>query len=122
MTNKRASVATAMVIVSMILAGQVLAGDWPHWRGPYLNGTSDEKSLPATWSTTQNVAWRAPLPGHSAATPVIAGGKVKKALYNNRGVVSIGQSWENDKTVYNLIINNKSNIHCTYFFNVLHFN
>jgi outer membrane protein assembly factor BamB len=65
-----------MVIVSLILVGQVLAGDWPHWRGPFLNGTSDEKSLPETWSTTQNVAWRAPLPGHSAATPVIAGGKV----------------------------------------------
>ncbi len=76
MTNKRASVATAIGIVSLILAGQVLAGDWPHWRGPFLNGTSDEKSLPATWSTTENVAWRAPLPGHSAATPVIAGGKV----------------------------------------------
>lgn len=76
MTNKRASVATAMVIVSLILAGQVLAGDWPHWRGPFLNGTSDEKGLPETWSTTQNVAWSAPLPGHSAATPVIAGGKV----------------------------------------------
>lgn len=76
MTNKRASVATAMVIVSLILAGQVLAGDWPHWRGPFLNGTSDEKGLPETWSTTQNVAWSAPLPGHSSATPVIAGGKV----------------------------------------------
>ena len=76
MTNKRASVATAIGIVSLILAGQVLAGDWPHWRGPFLNGTSDEKSLPATWSTTENVAWRAPLPGHSAATPVIAAGKV----------------------------------------------
>lgn len=76
MTSKRVSIATAMAIVSLILAGRVMAGDWPHWRGPNLNGTSDEKSLPETWSATQNVAWRAPLPGHSSATPVIAGGKV----------------------------------------------
>ena len=74
MTNKRTSI--AMVIVSLILAGPVLSGDWPHWRGPFLNGTSDEKNLPETWSRTQNVAWRAPLPGHSSATPVIANGKV----------------------------------------------
>jgi len=74
MTKKRASM--AMVIFTLVLAGPVLAGDWPHWRGPFLNGASDEKNLPATWSTTQNVAWCAPLPGHSSATPVIANGKV----------------------------------------------
>jgi outer membrane protein assembly factor BamB len=76
MTSRRFSVATATVIVGLILTAQARAGDWPHWRGPFLNGSSDEKNLPATWSTSQNVAWRAALPGHSSATPVIAGGKV----------------------------------------------
>ncbi len=52
------------------------AGDWPHWRGPYLNGSSDEKNLPVTWSKTENIAWTASLPGHSSATPVIVKGKV----------------------------------------------
>jgi len=66
----------AMVIFTLVLAGPVLAGDWPHWRGPYLNGSSDEENLPEIWSTTQNVTWRASLPGHSSATPVIANGKV----------------------------------------------
>jgi outer membrane protein assembly factor BamB len=64
------------MIVGFAVCGSVLAGDWPHWRGPYLNGSSDEKNLPATWSKTENVAWRASLPGHSSATPVIANGKV----------------------------------------------
>ncbi len=76
MTSRRASIAIAIVIGSLILAGPLLAGDWPHWRGPFLDGSSDEKNLPATWSTTQNVAWCAPLPGHSSATPVISNGKV----------------------------------------------
>jgi outer membrane protein assembly factor BamB len=76
MVNTKASVVIAMAIVGLVLAGPLLAGDWPHWRGPYLNGTSEEKNLPETWSITQNVAWRASLPGHSSATPVIVGGKV----------------------------------------------
>jgi len=41
----------------LLSAGQSSAGDWPHWRGPYLNGSSDEKNLPATWSKTENIAW-----------------------------------------------------------------
>lgn len=63
-------------IVGLVLGGSVHAGDWPHWRGPYMNGTSDEKDLPATWGDTENAVWRASLPGHSSATPVIAGGRV----------------------------------------------
>jgi len=62
--------------VMLLPAGQSLAGDWPHWRGPYLNGSSDENNLPATWSKTENIAWTASLPGHGSATPVIAKGKV----------------------------------------------
>lgn len=62
--------------VMLLTAGHLSAGDWPHWRGPYLNGSSDEKNLPASWSKTENIAWIAALPGHGSATPVIANGKV----------------------------------------------
>jgi outer membrane protein assembly factor BamB len=64
------------LIMMLFTAGQTSAGDWPHWRGTYLNGSSDEKNLPVRWSKTENIAWTAPLPGHSSATPVIANGRV----------------------------------------------
>ncbi len=49
-----------------------LAGDnWPQWRGPNLDGTSDGTDLPVTWSTTENVIWRTKLPSWAAATPII---------------------------------------------------
>jgi len=64
------------MIVGLFGGARVLAGDWPHWRGPYLNGSSDEINLPATWSKTENIAWVASLPGHSSATPIITNGKV----------------------------------------------
>ena len=47
------------------------AENWPMWRGPRQNGTSQEKELPLKWSRTENVAWRFPLPGAAPSTPVI---------------------------------------------------
>ena len=60
----------------LLLGGRSSANDWPHWRGPFLNGSSDEKNLPGSWTQTENVAWVSPLPGPSAATPVICKGRV----------------------------------------------
>jgi outer membrane protein assembly factor BamB len=52
------------------------ADDWPQWRGPYFNGSTTEKNLPTDWSKTDNIAWQVDLPGSSAATPIIFGGRV----------------------------------------------
>ncbi|MDT8300809.1 MAG: PQQ-binding-like beta-propeller repeat protein [Sedimentisphaerales bacterium] len=69
-------ISTQIIFVCLLLSARVLAGDWPHWRGPFLNGSSEEKNLPSRWSKTENVAWVVSLPGHSSATPIIAKGKV----------------------------------------------
>ncbi len=52
------------------------ADNWPNWRGPNLNGTSSATDLPTSWSTTENVVWRAELPSWAAATPIIWGDTV----------------------------------------------
>ncbi|MFO1498875.1 MAG: PQQ-binding-like beta-propeller repeat protein [Verrucomicrobiota bacterium] len=54
----------------------VQAGDWPHWRGPFYNGSTTEKGLPTTFSKTEHVVWTAPMPGPAAATPIISGDNV----------------------------------------------
>ena len=38
-------------------ASAVRASDWPNSRGPFFNGSSDEKNLPSQWSTSENIAW-----------------------------------------------------------------
>lgn len=50
-----------------------LAAEWPHWRGPHHNGSTDETGLPSTWSISedQNVVWSVELPGAGAATPIV---------------------------------------------------
>lgn len=60
----------------LVVAASGLASDWPQWRGPFCNGSTDERGLPASWSKTENVAWVSPLPGPSGATPVISNGRV----------------------------------------------
>ncbi len=45
--------------------------DWPQWRGARLDGVSSETGLPTTWSKTEGIAWRLPLPGPAGSTPVV---------------------------------------------------
>ena len=61
------------ISVAFVLVGTSVAcaDDWPHWRGPYFNGSTDEKNLPSVWSQTEGIAWSAELAGSSAATPII---------------------------------------------------
>jgi outer membrane protein assembly factor BamB len=49
----------------------VSAENWPQWRGPLLNGVSDEKNLPVHWGPDENVTWKSALPEWSGSTPII---------------------------------------------------
>lgn len=59
----------AVVVLAATMAVAGRGENWPHWRGPFFNGSSSETNLPAQWSKTENVAWSLELPGPSAATP-----------------------------------------------------
>src|SRR6185503_8548359 len=52
------------------------AENWPQWRGPRLDGTSTEKAVPTTWSASENVVWKTPLPGTGHASPIVWGDRV----------------------------------------------
>jgi len=53
------------------------ASDWPEWRGPGQQGHApDAADLPLTWSETEHVAWKTPIPGRGHSTPVIAGNRI----------------------------------------------
>ena len=61
---------------TFLAAAAARAGDWPQWRGPHLDGSSDETNLPERFSRTENLAWRASLPGTSGATPIVLGERI----------------------------------------------
>jgi len=62
-----------LMVASAAVTSAVRASDWPHWRGPFFNGSSDEENLPSQWSTSENIAWSADLAGGAAATPIVCG-------------------------------------------------
>src|SRR4051812_40355473 len=62
-----------LVLTSMLFAASVSAEDWPGWRGPRGDGTSEEKNVPLEWSATKNVRWKEEIPGVGHASPIVSG-------------------------------------------------
>ncbi|HEX5834806.1 MAG TPA: PQQ-binding-like beta-propeller repeat protein [Pyrinomonadaceae bacterium] len=60
-----------MLVVFLLSLSVANAENWPQWRGPNLNGVSNEKNLPVKWTTEENVAWKLAMPGLSGSTPII---------------------------------------------------
>jgi outer membrane protein assembly factor BamB len=50
--------------------------DWPWWRGPKLDGIAADQSPPLVWSETENVVWKAPIPGRGHGSPTVVGDRV----------------------------------------------
>jgi outer membrane protein assembly factor BamB len=54
-----------------------LAQDWPWWRGPSHNGIANsDQHPPVTWSESENIVWKANLPGRSHGSPIVVGDQV----------------------------------------------
>jgi outer membrane protein assembly factor BamB len=62
---------TWICLLFILCVSVVRAENWPQWRGPSLNGLSNEKNLPWKWSAEEGVLWKLPMPGFSGSTPVV---------------------------------------------------
>jgi outer membrane protein assembly factor BamB len=68
---------TSLIALTLIVSiGTATAGDWPGWRGPHGDGTSDESGLPLRWSATENVRWKTPIPGTGHSSPGVWGDRL----------------------------------------------
>jgi outer membrane protein assembly factor BamB len=59
------------LLLFLLLANGATAANWPSWRGPKGDGTTEETQLPLTWSATENVKWKVPLPERGNSTPIV---------------------------------------------------
>jgi outer membrane protein assembly factor BamB len=50
--------------------------NWPQWRGPLGTGAAPFSNPPATWSETENIRWKVPIPGQGHASPIAWGDRV----------------------------------------------
>ncbi|MCG6156575.1 PQQ-like beta-propeller repeat protein [Rubinisphaera margarita] len=67
---------TLAALIGIWMSNASLAGDWPMFRGPNINGVATESSAPIMWSADENVRWKAELPGAGNGSPIVSNGKV----------------------------------------------
>jgi outer membrane protein assembly factor BamB len=79
-----------VVAVAGLLAVDLSADHWPHWRGPAASGVSSESKLPARWSDNENVAWKASIRGFGISSPIVWGDLVFVTSQAGRGEVRQG--------------------------------
>lgn len=46
-------------------------GNWPTWRGPTNTGHAAGATPPTKWSDTENIKWKAKIPGLGFSTPIV---------------------------------------------------
>ncbi|MCA9135536.1 MAG: PQQ-binding-like beta-propeller repeat protein [Planctomycetales bacterium] len=65
----------------------VISADWTRFLGPDGKSIStDSAKIPETWSDTENVRWKAELPGAGVSSPIVVGGKLFVTSYSGYGM------------------------------------
>ena len=56
---------------SVFICSSAYGDNWPRWRGPDGNAVSCQSPLPEHWSKTENVRWKAAIPGEGVSSPIV---------------------------------------------------
>jgi hypothetical protein len=64
-------VAAAVVGVALSVTTISAVTQWAQFRGPRGGVVADDPALPDTWSETENVAWKVPVPGRGWSSPIV---------------------------------------------------
>jgi outer membrane protein assembly factor BamB len=75
-----------LLVPALLAALAPLGADWMQFRGPRGSGTSDATGLPTTWSATENIVWRAKLPGPGTSCPIVVGKRIYLTCYSGYGL------------------------------------
>ncbi|MGH9834850.1 MAG: PQQ-binding-like beta-propeller repeat protein [Blastocatellia bacterium] len=68
--------ALAFVVALSLLLSVAANDQWPQFRGPQSTGVVEDPALPDKWSATENVAWKAAIPGLGWSSPIVWGDKI----------------------------------------------
>lgn len=66
----------AFTAITLTIVSTTMAEDWPEFRGG-LNGSGRTRvAFPTSWSETENVVWKVPVPGMGWSSPVVKNGAI----------------------------------------------
>ncbi|MDI6449624.1 PQQ-like beta-propeller repeat protein [Anaerobaca lacustris] len=88
---------TVSACLVLFLCAASRGENWPQFRGPGGLGVSQTENLPITWSETENVAWKTPLPGYGASSPIALAGRLYVTCHSGYGT-------ERDQTMEDLAL------------------
>jgi len=106
----------AIVLISTLgLATNAARADWPDFRGPFADGhvvapgNAKPAELPLTWSETENVRWKTPIPHVGWSTPVVMDGQIwlTTATEDGHDFFAVCVDAESGK-----VLHNKQLFHC----------
>jgi outer membrane protein assembly factor BamB len=64
------------IVVLLLLTSGVIADDWRGFHGLEKQGLCDSSGALLTWSPTENIKWKAAIPGRGHSSPVVSGDHV----------------------------------------------
>lgn len=74
------AIAGRVLTLVLLLHSLSLADNWPQFRGSH-QGLTSETNLPLSWSATENVRWKTPLPGPGHSSPIVWGDRIFLTAY-----------------------------------------
>lgn len=57
-------------------AAKASVDEWSRFRGPSGMGLASAGDVPLSWGADENIAWKAPLPGPGASSPIVFGDRI----------------------------------------------
>lgn len=74
--------------------------NWPQWRGPSGDSTSEEQGLPLTWSERHGIVWKVDLPGWGDSTPAVWNDELFLTTQDDDKLLAIRMSCQTGETVW----------------------
>lgn len=84
--RSRITYAVALLFSFQLSSPCLTAQNWPQFRGPGGNASSENKNLPTQWNDTENIAWKSKLPGRGASSPIVVGDRIYLTAYSGYGI------------------------------------
>lgn len=85
-----------------------LATDWPAWRGPTRDGiAASGQNPPVQWSETENILWKAPLPGRGHGSPTVVADRLYLATADREKQIVLCFDRHSGKVVWQSEVHSK---------------
>ena len=74
--SKRTAYRMSVVLSGLCCIALLTGADWRQFRGNDVSGVAQDASGPSSFSATENIVWKADLPGRGLSGPIVVGGRI----------------------------------------------